>query len=53
MGGSDDDVGDGGCDADLDARVSLLGQLMLEELVQLGVEHTIGDELSALGAAIG
>ncbi len=53
VGGSDDDVGDGGGDADLDARVALLGQLMLEELVQLGIEDTVGDELSALGTAIG
>lgn len=44
-----DDVGDGGRDADLDARVALLGQLALEELVQLGVEDTVSDELSALG----
>ena len=48
MGGADDDVGDGGRDADLDAGVALLGQLALEELVQLGVEDAIGDELSAL-----
>lgn len=51
VGGADDDVGDGGRYADLDARVALLGQLMLEELVQLGVEDTVGDELSALGTA--
>lgn len=50
VGGTDDDVGDGGGDADFDARVSLLGQLALEELVQLGVEDTVGDELSPLGA---
>ena len=48
MGGADDDVGDGGRNADLDAGVTLLGQLALEELVQLGVEDAIGDELSAL-----
>ena len=52
MGRTDDDVGDGGRDADLDARVTLLSQLALEELVQLGVEHTVGDELSALGAVV-
>ena len=45
---ADDDVGNGGRDADLDARVSLLSQLALEELVQLGVEDTVSDELSAL-----
>jgi len=39
--GADDDVGDGGGDADLDAGVALLGQLALEELVQLGVENTV------------
>lgn len=48
--GADDDVGDGGCDADLDARVALLSELTLEELVELGVEDTVGDELATLGA---
>lgn len=47
MCGANDDVGDGGGDADLDAGVTLLSQLALEELVELGVEDTIGDELSA------
>ena len=51
VGGADDDVGDGGCDADLDTGVTLLSELALEELVQLGVEDTVGDELSPLGAA--
>jgi hypothetical protein len=50
VGRTDDDVGDGWGDADLDARVSLLSELALEELVQLGVENTIGNELPALGA---
>lgn len=49
VGGADDDVGDSGGHADLDTGVALLGQLALEELVQLGVEDTVGDELSALG----
>jgi hypothetical protein len=39
--GADDDVGDGRCNADLDAGVALLGQLALEELVQLGIEDTV------------
>lgn len=47
--GADDDIGDGRGDADLDAGVALLGQLTLEELVQLGIENTVSDELSALG----
>lgn len=51
VGGADDDVGDGGSDADLDAGVALLGELTLEELVELGVEDTVSDELSPLGAA--
>jgi hypothetical protein len=51
VGGADDDVGDGRGDADLDAGVALLSKLALEELVQLGVEDTISDELSPLGAA--
>ena len=44
VGGADDDVGDGGGDADLDAGVALLSQLALEELVQLGVEDTVYGE---------
>lgn len=51
--GPDDDVGDGGSDPDLDARVSLLSKLTLEELVQFSVEDTIGDELSPLRAVCG
>lgn len=50
VGGADDDVGDGRGDADLDAGVTLLGELALEELVELGVEDTVSDELLALGA---
>jgi len=50
VGGSDDDVGNGGSDADLDAGVTLLSELALEELVELGVEDTVSDELSPLGA---
>lgn len=49
VGSADDDVGDGGSDAHFDAGVALLGKLALEELVQLGVEDTVSDELSALG----
>jgi hypothetical protein len=41
VGGPDDDVGDGRRDTDLDARVALLGQLALEELVQFGIEDTV------------
>lgn len=48
VGGTDDDVGHGRSDANLDTRVSFLGELALEELVELGVENTVGDELSAL-----
>jgi hypothetical protein len=46
--GADDDVGDRGRDADLDARVALLGKLSLEEFVELGVEDAVGDELPTL-----
>ena len=44
-GGADDDLGTGRGDADLDTRVAILGQLAGEELVELGVEDTVGDEL--------
>jgi hypothetical protein len=49
---ADDDVGDGGSDADFDARVTLLCQFTLKEFVQLGIEDTICYELSPLRAAI-
>ena len=48
VGCADDDIGDGGCNSDFDARVSLLSQLALKEFVQLCVEDTIGNELSSL-----
>lgn len=41
VGGANDDVGDGGRNADLDTGVALLSKLALEELVQLGVENTV------------
>lgn len=50
VGGADDDIGDGRGDADLNAGVALLGQLALEELVEFGVENTVSNELSPLGA---
>lgn len=43
------DVCDCGSNSNFDAGVALLGQFTLEELVQLCVEYTIGDELAALG----
>ena len=51
VGGANDDIGHGGGNADLNARITLLSKLTLEELIKLGVENTIGDELSPLGAA--
>lgn len=45
-GGTDDDLGTGRGDADLDTRVAVLGQLAREELVELGVEDTVGNKLS-------
>jgi hypothetical protein len=53
VGGADDDIGDGGGDADLDAGVALLSELTLEELVELSVEDTVSDELLALGTVAG
>lgn len=43
------DVGDGGSDTDFNTGVTLLSELALEELVELGVENTVGDELATLG----
>lgn len=39
------DIGHGGSDANFHPRVSLLRQLALEELIQFGIENTIGHEL--------
>lgn len=47
------DVGDGRGDADFDTGITLLGQLAGEELVQLGIENTVGDELATLGDGLG
>ena len=41
----DDDLCPHGRHADLDARVAVLRQLACEELIQLGVEHTVCHEL--------
>ena len=49
LGGLDDDLGAGGGDAVLDAGETILSELALQELVQLGVEDTIADELVSLG----
>ena len=48
VGGADDNVGHGGGNAHFDARVALLGEFALEELVQFSVEDSIGDKLSPL-----
>jgi hypothetical protein len=50
VGGSNDNIGNGGCNSDFYAGVSFLSKFTLEELVQFGVEDTICDELSALRA---
>lgn len=50
VGCANDDIGDGGSNANLDARVSLLSEFTLEELVQLSIENTIGYEFTSLGA---
>jgi hypothetical protein len=43
------DVSNCGSYPDLDARVALLSELALEELVQFGIENTVSDELAAFG----
>lgn len=53
LGGTDDDLGTGRGDTDLDTRVTLSSELALEELVQLGVENTIGDELDTIDLVVG
>ena len=46
--GADDDIGDGGGDADFDTGVALLSQFALEEFVQLGVENTVYGSLMSV-----
>jgi len=41
VGGSDDDIGDGGSNTDFDAGVAFFGEFTLEEFVQFGEEDTI------------
>ena len=48
VGGTDDDLGTGVGDTDLTTRVSLLGELTSEELVELGGENTVSDKLETL-----
>lgn len=45
VGGTDDDLSAGVRDTDLASRVSLLGKLTSEELVELGGENTVSDKL--------
>ena len=42
------DISDCRCDADFHTRVSLFGQLTLEEFVQFGIEDAVRNELSTL-----
>lgn len=48
VGSPDDDLGTGVGNTDLTAGVTLLSELSGEEVVELGLENTVGDELSAL-----
>ena len=43
------DICDSWCDADFHPRISLFCQLALKELVQLGVENSIGDKFPTFG----
>jgi len=50
--GADDDVGDGGCDADFNAGVAFFCEFALEEFVEFGVEDTVGNKLAAFGTML-
>jgi hypothetical protein len=49
MGDEHTNICDGRSDSDFDARVALLSEFALEELVEFCVKDTVGDELAALG----
>jgi hypothetical protein len=51
-GGADDDLCAHGGHTDLHARVAILCQLTSQQLVQLGEEHAIGDELKGTSTAV-
>lgn len=44
-GGHDDDFGLGGSHTNFDTGVTIFGKFTSQELVQLGLEHAIGDKL--------
>jgi hypothetical protein len=48
-GGTDDDLCADGGHTDLDTSITILGQLTHEHLIELGVEHTVGNKLPLLG----
>ena len=48
LGGVDHDLGTGGGDTVVNTAEAILSELALEELVELGVEDTVADELSLL-----
>ena len=50
-GGHDDDLGSCWSHTDLNTGVTILGQLLGEEAVQFGLEHTIGHKLQTENAA--
>ena len=50
VGGANDNVGDGRSHANLDTGVTFLSQLALEEFVELGVENTVYEVVSAFCA---
>jgi len=50
--GADDNVGDGGGDADFNAGVAFFCEFALEEFVEFGVEDTVGYKLAAFGAML-
>ncbi len=52
LGGTDNDFGAGGGDADLEARVAVFSEFTGEEFIEFSEKDTVSDELSTSVASV-